>query len=265
LPDSAGVPASYAAETLVCPYNDAAAVEAAFERHAGRIAAVIVEPVAANMGVVTPAPGFLERLRAICSAAGTLLIFDEVITGFRVGPGGYQKLSGITPDLSCLGKVIGGGLPVGAYGGRREIMELVAPLGPVYQAGTLSGNPLAMAAGLATLRAVLVPGFYEALEARTASLAGAVADAAKTAGIDVQINRIASLLTVFFNAAPVHDYATARRSDAARYARFFHTLLDAGVYFPPSQYEAAFVSTAHSERDLELTVEAAAAAFAAAK
>jgi glutamate-1-semialdehyde 2,1-aminomutase len=213
LPDSAGVPASYAAETLVAPYNDVAAVESMFKRYGSEIGAVIVEPVAANMGVVPPKPGFLEALRRLCDATGALLIFDEVITGFRVGLGGYQALSGVRPDLTCLGKVVGGGMPVGAYGGRRDVMSLVAPLGPVYQAGTLSGNPLAMAAGITTLRALSQPGFFQALAARTDRLEEGIISAAKRAEIAVQINRVASMLTVFFSDAPVTDYASARRCD----------------------------------------------------
>ena len=264
LPDSAGVPAGYAAETLVCPFNDLEALRVLFQRHGEDIAAVIVEPVAANMGVVPPTEGYLEGLREICSAAGSLLIFDEVITGFRVGLGGFQEVAGVRPDLTCLGKIVGGGMPVGAYGGRRDIMELVAPLGPVYQAGTLSGNPLATAAGITTLRAVAAPGFYEALEAKTRRLTEALAEAAKAAGVLVQINQVASMFTLFFADAPVSDYASAKRADTVRHARFFHALLDAGVYFPPSQFEAVMVSAAHSDQDLEDTILASAAAFAAA-
>ncbi|HLG11361.1 MAG TPA: glutamate-1-semialdehyde 2,1-aminomutase [Dehalococcoidia bacterium] len=251
LPDSAGVPESYAAETLVAPYNDIEAVDALFRRRGEEIAAVIVEPVAANMGVVPPAPGFLEMLRTLCSDHGALLIFDEVITGFRVGLGGYQAASGVMPDLTCLGKVAGGGMPVGAYGGRREVMQLVAPLGPVYQAGTLSGNPLAMAAGIATLQQLAAPGFYEALEAKSARLADGISTAIARHELPARVNRAGSLMTLFFTDAPVFDYASARRADAQRYARFFHALLEAGVYLPPSQYEAMFVSAAHSESDIE--------------
>jgi glutamate-1-semialdehyde 2,1-aminomutase len=265
LPDSAGVPASYAAETLVAPYNDAPAVGAQFQRWGSDIAAVIVEPVAANMGVVPPAPGFLESLRRLCDAAGALLIFDEVVTGFRGGLGGYQAACGVKPDLSCLGKVVGGGLPVGAYGGRRDVMQLVAPLGPVYQAGTLAGNPLTMAAGLATLKVVSRPGFYESLEAKAARLEAGIVDAAKGAGVAVVVNRVASMLTLFFTDAPVTDYASARRANAQRYARFFHALLDAGVYFPPSQFEAAFVSAAHTDADIDATLAAIEQGLAAAK
>jgi glutamate-1-semialdehyde 2,1-aminomutase len=254
LPDSAGVPPSYAAETLVSPYNDINALEHLFAQRGSEIAAVIIEPVAANMGVVPPAPGFLERLRALCSDAGALLIFDEVITGFRVGLGGYQAQCGVTPDLTCLGKVVGGGMPVGAYGGRRDIMSLVAPLGPVYQAGTLSGNPLAMTAGLATLRALQQPGFYVALDAKAALLADGIEAAARRAETPLRLNRVGSMLTPFFTDASVTDYTSAKRADSRHYARFFHALLDGGVYFPPSQFEAAFISAAHSGADLEATL-----------
>jgi glutamate-1-semialdehyde 2,1-aminomutase len=256
LPDSAGVPAAYAAETLVCPYNDPGALQVLFERYGAEIAALIVEPVAANMGVVPPAPSFLETARRLCDESGALLIFDEVVTGFRVGLGGYQTLCGVTPDLTCLGKVIGGGLPVGAYGGRREIMEMVAPLGPVYQAGTLSGNPLAMAAGLATVRVLERKGLFEDLEAKSERLTLAIEQACRRAEIPAQLNRAGSLFTLFFAASPISDYAGARRADAQRYARLFHGLLDNGVYLPPSQFEACFVSTAHDGGDIDGTIEA---------
>jgi glutamate-1-semialdehyde 2,1-aminomutase len=263
LPDSPGVPAAFAALTLVAPYNDPAAVATLFEANPHQIAAVIVEPVAANMGVVPPAAGFLEKLRDVCTANGALLIFDEVVTGFRLGLGGWQVLSGIRPDLTCLGKVIGGGLPVGAYGGRRDIMAMVAPEGPVYQAGTLSGNPLAMAAGIATLKLLEEPGFYDRLDAHAERLAEGLATAARHAEIDLQVNLVGSMLTPFFTARPVTDYASAKTADTARHAAFFHALLDAGVYLPPSQFEAAFVSAAHTDADIEATLEAAAAAFKA--
>jgi glutamate-1-semialdehyde 2,1-aminomutase len=262
LPDSPGVPASYAQETLVARYNNVASVEALFERHGDEIAAVIIEPVAGNMGVVPPQPGFLESLREVTRRAGALLVFDEVITGFRVAYGGAQSLYGVTPDLTCLGKIIGGGLPVGAYGGRRDIMEMLAPLGPVYQAGTLSGNPLAMAAGLATLRELQSPGFYERLDALSAKLVEGVARAAKSAGVSLWLNRVGSMRTPFFTDAPVTDYASARRADTERYARFFHAMLERGVYLAPSQFEAVFMSSAHSEREIADTVAAAAASFA---
>jgi glutamate-1-semialdehyde 2,1-aminomutase len=256
LPDSAGVPESYAAETLVAPFNDIEAVAMLFEQRGAEIAAVIVEPVAANMGVVPPAPGFLELLRTYCSDHGALLIFDEVITGFRVGMGGYQAASGVMPDLTCLGKVIGGGMPVGAYGGRREVMQQVAPLGPVYQAGTLSGNPLAMAAGIATLRELAAPGFFDRLDAKAARLAEGIEVLLARHELPAQLNRVGSLMTLFFADAPVFDFATARKADAQRYARFFHALLERGVYLPPSQYEAFFVSAAHSEADIDETLSA---------
>jgi glutamate-1-semialdehyde 2,1-aminomutase len=265
LPDSAGVPASYANETLVCPFNAIDEVEALFRQRGDELAAVIIEPVAANMGVVPPAAGFLERLRELCTAAGALLIFDEVITGFRVGAGSYQALAGVMPDLTCLGKVVGGGLPVGAYGGRRDVMELVAPLGPVYQAGTLSGNPLAVAAGIATLTAVRAPGFFEALEAKASRFAAGLEGAAAAAEVSIRLNRVGSLMTAFFTGEAVTDYTTARKSDTQRFRRFFHALLDAGVYFPPSQFEAVFVSAVHTDADLDATIEAASAAFAAAR
>ena len=261
LPDSAGVPASYAAETLVAPYNDVDAVGALFERWGDEIAAVIVEPVAANMGVVSPAGGFLEMLRTHCSDHGALLIFDEVITGFRVGLGGYQAYSGVMPDLTCLGKIVGGGMPVGAYGGRREVMQQVAPLGPVYQAGTLSGNPLAMAAGIKTLQQLAVPGFYELLEAKATRLADGIKASIAQHEVSARLSRVGSMMTLFFTDESPYDYASVRAADSVRYARFFHALLDAGVYFPPSQYEAAFVSMAHSEADIDVTIGAVNAAL----
>ena len=256
-PDSAGVPTATAAQTLSLPYNDLDTANAAFDRHASRIAAVIVEPIAGNMGVVPAAPAFLAGLRELCTRSGSLLILDEVITGFRVGFRGAQKLFDITPDLTCLGKIVGGGLPVGAYGGRRDLMERVAPLGPVYQAGTLSGNPLAMAAGIATLELLGRPGLYESLERLAARLEAGLGTAARDAGIPYTSNRVGSMLTGFFSDAPVTDYASAKRADTARYARFFHAMLDRGVYFAPSQFEAAFVSLAHTESDIDQTIDAA--------
>ncbi|MEW6574689.1 MAG: aminotransferase class III-fold pyridoxal phosphate-dependent enzyme, partial [Bacillota bacterium] len=225
------------------------------------IAAVILEPVAGNMGVVTPAEGFLEGLRALCSEYGALLVFDEVITGFRVGYGGAQELYGVNPDLTCLGKIIGGGLPVGAYGGRREIMELVAPRGPVYQAGTLSGNPLAVAAGIATLDLLNKPGTYDRLNELAGRLAAGFGKAAAEAGIPVTINRVGSMLTVFFTPGPVQDFASATAADTAKFAEFFREMLKAGVYLPPSQFEALFVSTAHTLTDIDETVAVAARCF----
>jgi len=264
LPDSGGVPASVASLTITVPFNDTEAVRRAFREHGGEIAAVIVEPVAGNMGVVPPRPGFLEGLRAVTRDAGALLIFDEVITGFRVAYGGAQQRYGVPPDLTCLGKIIGGGLPIGAYGGRRDLMEQVAPLGPVYQAGTLSGNPLAVAAGLATLACLRDPAVYDRLEGLGACLADGLEAAARKADISLTVNRVGSMLTGFFCAGPVTDYASARRSDTARYGRYFHAMLARGVFLAASQFEAAFVSTAHSDADLEHAARAAAESLAVA-
>jgi glutamate-1-semialdehyde 2,1-aminomutase len=264
LPNSPGVPASYAQETLVAPFNSVTATKEMFQRYGEQIAAVIVEPVAANMGVVPPAPGFLEFLRDVTRESGSVLIFDEIITGFRVAYGGAQTLYGVLPDLTCLGKIVGGGLPVGAYGGAREIMEMVAPQGPVYQAGTLSGNPLAMAAGIVTLRVLSNPALYTVLEEDGSSLAASLEEAAHRAEVEVRINRVGSMLTVFFTDAPVSDYAGARQADSERYARFFRAMLERGVYLPPSQFEAWFISLAHDKADFEATAAAAAEAFAEA-
>ncbi len=248
LPDAAGVPRSFAATTIALPYNSVEAVERAFEEHKGCIASVIVEPVAGNMGCVPPAPGFLEALRKITARDGALLIFDEVMTGFRVAYGGAQQLYGIRPDLTTLGKVIGGGLPIGAYGGRADIMAQIAPSGPVYQAGTLSGNPLAVSAGLAMLRHLKAhPETYRQLEERAASLvAGAPAG--------VTVNRVGSMLTLFFAEGPVTDYESAKRSDTKRFAEYFRFMLERGIYLAPSQFEAAFVSAAHTGEDIARTV-----------
>ncbi|HET8576192.1 MAG TPA: glutamate-1-semialdehyde 2,1-aminomutase [Methylomirabilota bacterium] len=251
VPDSLGVPAALAALTLTAPFNDLEAVRRLFRDRGAEIAAVIVEPVAGNMGVVPPAPGFLAGLRELCTTHGALLIFDEVITGFRVARGGAQALYGVRPDLTCLGKIIGGGLPVGAYGGPRAIMGKIAPLGGVYQAGTLSGNPLAVAAGLATIRALAEPGVYERLERLGSQLERGITEAAGSAGIAVTVNRVGSMLTAFFTDGPVTDYASAKRADTKRYAAFFHAMLEHGVFLAASQFEAAFVSLAHTERDLE--------------
>lgn len=255
IPESPGVPQSYTQHTLVVPYNNLKAVEQLFQRYPEEIAAVIVEPVAGNMGVVPPQPEFLPGLRKITSEFGALLSFDEVITGFRLTYGGAQTLYQITPDLTCLGKIIGGGLPVGAYGGRREIMKMMAPVGPVYQAGTLSGNPLAMTAGIETLKILRQSGVYDQLEAKTSKLAKEIVKAAAEAGVNVHIPRVASLLTVFFTASPVFDYESAKQADTALFARFFQQLLSQGIYWPPSQFEAAFVSLAHSDADIQTTVQ----------
>jgi glutamate-1-semialdehyde 2,1-aminomutase len=260
-PDSAGVPRAWAQTTLLLPYNDAAAARKLFQRMGRKIAAVIVEPVAANMGVVPPEEGFLETLRALTKQAKSLLIFDEVITGFRLFYGGAQTAMKITPDLTCLGKIIGGGMPVGAYGGRREIMELVAPLGPVYQAGTLSGNPVAMAAGLATLKTLKKTMPYARMAEETAILTQELRGMARFASLPVTVNHLSSMLTVFFTDLPVTDFASAKTADTALYARFHAGLLAGGVYFPPSQFEAAMLSAAHNARDLERTLDAAAKAF----
>jgi glutamate-1-semialdehyde 2,1-aminomutase len=243
--------------TITVPYNDFETLERAFDTHRNQLAAALVEPVAGNMGVVPPKDGFLERLRALTEEQGTVLIFDEVITGFRVAYGGAQQLYGIRPDLTTLGKVIGGGLPVGAYGGKASLMDLVAPSGPVYQAGTLSGNPLAVAAGLKTLEILRRPGTYERLEALGKRLAEGIGTQAKQGGIPLVVNRIGSMMTAFFSRNPVTDYASAKMSDTGMFARFFSVLLDKGVYFPPSQFEAFFVSTAHTEEDIDRAVSLA--------
>jgi glutamate-1-semialdehyde 2,1-aminomutase len=262
VPDSLGVPAELARLTLTVPYNDLDAVRAVLEAEGRDVAAVIVEPVAGNMGVVPPAPGFLAGLRELTGLHGALLVFDEVITGFRVAYGGAQARFGVTPDLTILGKIIGGGLPVAAYGGRRDVMECVSPLGGVYQAGTLSGNPLAVAAGLEMLRALREPGVYETLESRAAALEAGLREAAARAAVPATVNRVGSMLTAFFAPDPVTDWTSAARADRARYGRFFHAMLARGVYLAPSQFEAAFLSTAHAADDVAATVEAARAALA---
>ena len=263
LPDSPGVPASFACLTLVAPYNDEDAVRLLFDEHPDEIAAVIVEPVAGNMGVVPPAPGFLQCLRQLTLDHGALLIFDEVITGFRLRYGGVQEAFGIQPDLTCLGKIIGGGLPVGAYGGRREIMEMVAPQGPVYQAGTLAGNPLAMAAGIAALGALAGDASYQRLEVSAIFLEDGLRRAAAETETPVRINRAGSMLTLFFTAEPVTDFASAKRSDTKRYGAFFRGMLSRGVFLPPSQFEAMFVSLAHTDEEIVATIAAARESLAA--
>jgi glutamate-1-semialdehyde 2,1-aminomutase len=262
VPDSKGVPAALAELTLTVDFNELDAVRALFRARGDRIAAVIVEPVAGNMGVVPPAPGFLEGLREVTRAHGALLVFDEVITGFRVAYGGAQERYGVQADLTCLGKIIGGGLPVGAYGGRRAVMSEVSPLGGVYQAGTLSGNPLAVTAGLAAIRALADRRAYARLETLGARLEQTLREGAQKAGVPLTVNRVGSMLTAFFCAEPVTDYASAREADTARYARFFQGMLERGVYLAPSQFEAAFVSLAHSEADLDTAGRAAAETLA---
>jgi glutamate-1-semialdehyde 2,1-aminomutase len=257
LPDSPGVPAGAVQDTLVAGYNDLGSVEQLLQAHPGQVAAVILEPVAGNMGVVLPEPGFLSGLRQLTAAQGALLIFDEVMTGFRVALGGAQAEYGVRPDLTTLGKVIGGGLPVGAYGGRREIMEMVAPAGPVYQAGTLSGNPLAMTAGIATLQALREPGVWEGLVARAADLSRGLEGAARQQGVPLQVNQAGSMFSAFFSEQPVRDWATVKASDAQRFAGYFRAMLESGVYLAPSPFEAGFLSTAHGEPEIGATLEAA--------
>ena len=256
IPTSPGVTKAAASDTLLAGYNDLASVERVFRANPDSVAALIVEPIAGNMGVVPPGDGFLHGLRSLCDAHGALLIFDEVISGFRAGAGGAQAWAKVKPDLTCLGKIIGGGLPVGAYGGRADLMELVAPAGPVYQAGTLSGNPLAMTAGLWCLDH-LTPKLYRNLAALGTRLAAGLADAARSAGVPLQVNAFGSLLTPFFTDQPVRDYASAITADTAAYAKFFRGMLARGVYLPPSQFEAWFLSAAHSTKDVDRTVKAA--------
>jgi glutamate-1-semialdehyde 2,1-aminomutase len=253
-PDSAGIPPAFTQHTIVLPFNDVEAVKTAFAANKNDIAGIIVEPVPGNAGLYLPRPGYLQFLREITRANGALLIFDEVMTGFRLGKGGAQERFGITPDLSCFGKIIGGGLPVGAFGGRAEIMDLLAPLGPVYQAGTLSGNPLAMAAGIAALQELQFTGAYCALEEAGEQLEAGMKDAAKSAGVPVQFNICGSMFCGYFTSEPVHNLADAMKSDRERFKRFFHGMLDSGVYLAPSQFEAGFISTAHTPADIEKTV-----------
>ena len=262
IPTSAGVPASYARETLVADFNHIDSVAQLFDQYPDAIAGVIVEPVAGNMGVVPPAPGFLEGLRQLTGHHGAMLIFDEVITGFRIGPGGAQGRYGVMPDITTLGKIIGGGLPVGAYGGRREIMERVAPLGDMYQAGTLSGNPLAVSAGVATLTELQRPGVYSQIDRLAARLTDGIAAAFRQAEIPATVNRVGSMFTNFFHPGPVSALTHAEQSDTARYARHFHALLQRGIYTAPSQFEAAFISAAHTEADIDATIAQASQALA---
>ena len=260
-PDSAGVPEQTAGLTLVAPYNNVAAVEALFQEHGGEIAAVIVEPVAANMGVVPPETDFLESLRRITEENSALLIFDEVITGFRVARGGAQELYGVQPDLTCLGKIVGGGMPLAAIGGRRSVMELLAPLGPVYQAGTLSGNPLAVAAGIETLKTLAGSGTYATLEELGATLEQGLRKIVSQADVPTQINRVGSLLTVFFGLEAISNFDDAQGLDRSAFSRFFHAMLDRGIYLPPSPFEAWFVSLAHTEEEITQTLRAAQSAI----
>ena len=262
IPGSPGVPAEFVRMTLQAPYNDLAAVESAFAAHGREIACVLVEPVAGNMGCVPPRPGFLEGLRALCDRSGALLVFDEVMTGFRVAWGGAQLLYGVRPDLTCLGKVIGGGLPAAAYGGRADLMAQIAPSGPVYQAGTLSGNPLAVAAGLETLRRLRRPGIYERLARTSRALADGLAERARATGVALTTASVGGMFGFFFHPGPVASFEDAKKSDGPRFRRFFHAMLANGVYLAPSAYEAGFVSLAHGARELRATLRAADAAFA---
>ena len=261
IPDSLGVPEDLAKHTLTAPYNDLEKVKHLVNQYPEQIACIIVEPIAGNMGVILPEKGFLEGLRKICDEKGILLLFDEVITGFRVAYGGAQELYGIKADLTCLGKIIGGGLPVGAYGGKREIMEKIAPLGGVYQAGTLSGNPLAMTAGMVTLELLRSKKVYQDLEKKTSYLTEAISEKAEENGIPITINRGTGMFTLFFTAGPVRDYRTAKTSDTKRFAQFFIEMMEQGIYLPPSQFEAWFISLAHTQKDLDQTIEACDYAF----
>jgi len=257
IPGTPGIPKEVAAQTLLVPYNNVSSLQRVFDESGSRIAALILEPVAANMGVVAPEPGYLEAARRITKEQGSLLIFDEVITGFRVAYGGAQERFGVVPDLTTLGKIVGGGLPVGAYGGRADLMDRMAPVGPIYQAGTLSGNPLAMTAGLATLRALKKLNPYARLESLCRRLAEGLSAAARDARVPLTVNRFASMLTPFFNGSAVNDFASASKSDRHSYSVFFHRMLEQGIYLPPAQYEATFLSAAHTVEDVDRTVDAA--------
>jgi len=262
VPDSAGVPASHAKDTLLARYNDLAAVQRIMDEFGSEVAAILVEPVAGNMGYVEPVAGFLDGLRSLCDRHGSLLLFDEVMTGFRVAWGGYQNVCGVRPDITCLGKVVGGGMPVAAYGGPRVLMEQLSPLGPVYQAGTLSGNPLGMAAGIATLRLCRTQGFYESLQEKSSILTAGLRSAASDAGVSVQTGSIGGMLGMALSERPVHDFGDAEGCDHDSYARFFHEMLAGGVWLPPSSYEAMFVSSAHDGRAIDRVLSAARAGFA---
>jgi glutamate-1-semialdehyde 2,1-aminomutase len=262
IPTSPGVPAALAAYTITLDYNDAAQVEEAFQKIGDEIACVIVEPVAGNMNCVPPAPGFLSTLRKVCDAHGAVLIFDEVMTGFRVALGGAQQLYGIKPDLTTLGKIIGGGMPVGAFGGRRDIMEKIAPLGPVYQAGTLSGNPIAMTAGLATLRGIQTPSFHAQLARQTDKLISGLKAAARSANVAFSTNHVCGMFGLFFSStSPISSYARVMNCDIERFKKFFHGMLDEGVYLAPSAFEAGFISSVHSDADIDATIAAARRVF----
>ncbi|MCC2640679.1 MAG: hemL [Nitrospira sp.] len=261
IPDCPGVPEDFTKHTLTAPYNNIQAVQQLIKRHDRQLACVIVEPIAGNMGVIPPAPQFLQTLRKLTDAHGMLLIFDEVISGFRVQYGGAQTLYGIKPDLTILGKIIGGGLPVGAYGGAKDIMKMIAPSGPVYQAGTLSGNPLAVTAGIETLKRLKKSGVYEQLEQRSAALADGLGKAAQKAGVPLTQTRVGSMMGAFFSQGPVVDWGSAKKADTKAYAKFFHQMLEAGIYLAPSQFEAAFMSLAHTPGDIDRTIRAAETSF----
>jgi len=268
VPSSPGVPKPIAAATIVVPYNDLQAAQHAFDQHHGKIAAFVVEPVAGNMGLVPPEPGYLQGLRQLCDKQGSLLIFDEVMTGFRVAWGGAQVRYRVKPDLTCLGKIIGGGLPVGAFGGRKDLMKMISPAGPVYQAGTLSGNPLAMAGGIATLEILREPGTYETLEERAKQLEAGLTAAAQSANVPLVINRVGSMLSPFFVSkagSTVKNFTEASAADTKRFAQFFHAMLDHGIYLPPSQFESWFISLAHTSRHIDTTIQAATEAMKAIK